>query len=604
MTTLPSGPPSPRTLADVRLAVERRDDLTPNRRRDLISAINSTCTKLCRSPAMVPCAPITLRLLLLSIEPVAHGMLPKTWSTIRSNIAAALAVAGVISAERIDRTELAPRWERLRQLLSDRFHRDALSRLMHFCSSRGIDPADVDDGVVGRYLDWLVNETLILKPREAYRRTVRIWNRVVEAVPEWPQRRLTLPSYRTAPRRTRLAELPESFQRDLERYLTMRANPDLFDETQPPKPLAPRSIELRRQHLRLAAATLVDSGRPVDSITRLADLVEPVAFKVILRRMLDEHDGKPNVWTESVGKTLITVAREWVCPGDERVEALKVLFRRLPKARPGMTDKNRRVLRALRDEAMLARCLYLPDELFREALASVPIDARAATKAQLAVVVDILLATGMRSHNLIDLEVGQQVHVPQSRGQPIEIRLAADEVKNDQEALYELSGDAEQRLRVYLNRFHPVLAPQGSPYIFVAAGGRRKSQATLAQQLREITRRRVGIALNPHVFRHLLGTQLDEAYPESPELGRQLLNHKNIRTTRLYYSEGSSRRAQRLYDELLSSRREELKLHAVRPRNRRRKRTPASSRGSLKPHATTGDTAEASHAGVKPGDDK
>ena len=401
-----------------------------------------------------------------------------------------------------------------------------------------------------------------------HRRIVQIWNRVAERTPAWPQRQLALPSYRQAPRRTQIAAFVTSFQQDLESYLAMRANPDPFDHNQPAKALAPSTIKLRKQQLRLAASTLVEAGRDPTTITLLADLVTPEVFKSILRHGLSDHGGEANAWTEGVGKALIAAACEWIRPGDDRIAELKSLLRRLPKARPGMTAKNRNILRQLRDEATMARLLFLPERLFREAEQATPGDTAAAIKAQIAVAIDILLATGMRSKNLISLEVGRHVFVPTSKKHPIEIRLDAGETKNEAAALYELNGDAALRLRRYLSHFQPVLAPDGSPKLFVATGGRHKLQATLAKQIQEITRRRVGIALNPHIFRHLLGTLLDEAYPDSPELGRQMLGHKDIKTTRTYYSEGASRRAQQLCDTLFEERRRTLRFHAKRKRQR------------------------------------
>ena len=182
----------------------------------------------------------------------------------------------------------------------------------------------------------------------------------------------------------------------------MRADPDPFDPSHPVRPLAPRTIQLRRQQLRLAAAALVEKGRDPATVTSLAELVEPDAFKDILRQLLADHGGEPNTWSEGVGKALIATAREWVRQGEDKEAELKRLFARLPKARPGMTDRNRKILRELRDEATLARLIFLPDALFQEALKAAPDDKRAALKAQLSVAIDILLATGMRSANLIE----------------------------------------------------------------------------------------------------------------------------------------------------------------------------------------------------------
>ena len=70
-------------------------------------------------------------------------------------------------------------------------------------------------------------------------------------------------------------------------------------------------------------------------------------------------------------------------------------------------------------------------------------------------------------------------------------------------------------------------------------------------------KRRGGIVMTPHQFRHLSAKVLLDAEPGSFETARQLLGHKNLKTTVAAYAGIDSRRAahhhQRLVEQALES---------------------------------------------------
>ena len=70
-----------------------------------------------------------------------------------------------------------------------------------------------------------------------------------------------------------------------------------------------------------------------------------------------------------------------------------------------------------------------------------------------------------------------------------------------------------------------------------------------------------------HQFRHLAAKLILDANPGAYELVRQVLGHKNLKTTTNFYAGPSTKRAGRFYDDLLMKLRESNL-------NRRRTRTP------------------------------
>src|SRR5262249_8418673 len=79
--------------------------------------------------------------------------------------------------------------------------------------------------------------------------------------------------------------------------------------------------------------------------------------------------------------------------------------------------------------------------------------------------------------------------------------------------------------------------------IFVNADGTPKSQAMVALLIKNTLRKRAGIELTPHQFRHLGAKTILDDQPGAFETVRQLLGHKNSQTTSWFYSGMRTRRA-------------------------------------------------------------
>ena len=73
-----------------------RAGLTATRRRDMVSAVKRICEMAGTTPAGVAAEPALLRRMLSSIRPAAHGISAKSYSNLRSLLAATLQLAGVI----------------------------------------------------------------------------------------------------------------------------------------------------------------------------------------------------------------------------------------------------------------------------------------------------------------------------------------------------------------------------------------------------------------------------------------------------------------------------------------------------------------------------
>ena len=75
-------------------------------------------------------------------------------------------------------------------------------------------------------------------------------------------------------------------------------------------PLAPQTIQLRRNQIHAAVTALVESGVKPTAIRSLADLVSPENFKRILRRRHEKVGGRENVFNHDLARALVQIARD------------------------------------------------------------------------------------------------------------------------------------------------------------------------------------------------------------------------------------------------------------------------------------------------------
>ena len=317
------------TLEDV-LGVVGQSGLTGTRLRDTVSAINRICEMAGTTPARVRAEPAVVREMLSRIRPAAHGISAKSYSNLKSLLAAALQLAGVIDPSGRGRAKRHPDWgPRLEAIADDQRLSTGLAAVTNWCAGQGISPGEVDDAVVQRFLVWLEAKTLHPKPRDMVRRVPKLWNEARARFDVWPATELTTLSFKAPPKHLKWSELSPSFQQDGDAYLALRANPDLFDERPeaPKRPLAATTRRQQHEHLRLGASILVQD---CEEIASLADLVRPENFKKVLRYYNNQANGEANAFVIGVAKTLIQVAQYYTGATSQQIGELKRIAGKLP----------------------------------------------------------------------------------------------------------------------------------------------------------------------------------------------------------------------------------------------------------------------------------
>lgn len=535
------------TLAAMLAALDRPGELSATRLRDLRSAVKRVANLLGNEPAALPLDIAGISARLNTINPLAAGMTAKRLANIRSDFLAATRVCGVQPVT--GRKSLSPEWAKLFKRLSGRRTHIGLSRLARYASAHGIKPGEVNDDVIVGFIAAVRNGSLHRQPNRLHRQVTLIWNEAAARMPGLGLQTVTVASFRGPPKRVDWGLLPALTQ-DVDDYLSWAGGSDPFAPDARVRPLAPRTLALRRDQIHAAVSALVESGTNPAGIRSLADLVTPANIKSILHRRLAMVGGTENTFNHLLGSVLLQIAREWVKVDPAVLGELKRLVRKLPVPASGLTTKNKRFLRQFDDPNALRRLVQLPNKLWAEVQRDSPPNFRTLAKAQVAIAIAILTYMPLRLQNLADLAFDAHLFMKAGAGIST-LELSKGEVKNKTELVFDIPGRVVTILLAYRDRIAPRIIGHRPKRLFVTVHGAPKGARSLATLIRVYAKKRAGIVLSPHQFRHLSAKVLLDAQPGAFETVRQLLGHKNDQTTVNAYAGIDSRRAARHHQHLI-----------------------------------------------------
>ena len=285
---------------------------------------------------------------------------------------------------------------------------------------------------------------------------------------------------------------------------------------------------MRRQQIHTAVTALVESDVEPSAIESLADLVSPENFKRILRRRHESVGGRENMFNRDLAEALAQIAREWVKVDASALAELRRLAGKVPIPASGLTDKNKRMLRQFDDPAVLQRLHRLPDRLWAEVKREAMPNSSTLAKAQTALAVAILSYMPLRLQNLTALAFDVHLFLREGPRSTSTLELPAGEVKNRVELAFDIPPHVAKMLIEYRNRIAPNVIGHRPTRLFVNRDGTPKSQPMIARLITAYLRKRAGIELSAHQFRHLSAKIVLDAEPGSFETVRQLLGHKSL----------------------------------------------------------------------------
>lgn len=559
------------TLQHVLDQISAKPDLTASRRRDLRSAVIAF-GKLADKPlASIPLDLSELRRVLDHSEGSAPRISPKRRANLRSDLTAAIDASGTLPLLRTGELEVDDAWRALFDPLTDQGIRNGLSRFSRWCSLNRISPDAVTILAVDRYVKDLEGRSLVRNIGEQGRTVVSTWNRLSARSPGLPL--LAATAKASTPARVPLETLPGSFLADLERFCLWSSVPDPLDDNARATRLAPATVRLRREQIHSAVTAAVAAGIEPQRLRSLGDLVDGATFTAIMRRLYQDDGSVLTPYTHGVAGTLIAVAKEWTEATAEEIGALKKLRRRLGVLPSGLTKKNKAFLRRLEDAQLLNSLILLPVKLWQTGRRGLAESKKSFIDIQTSLAIDLLLVCPLRMQNLASLNFRDHLHWPNGRGKPAMLIIEGTETKNGIPIEAEVPAELADRLWTYRTEIAPTVTGKRPDVLFVATTGRPRTQSAITVAIEKAVFRHVGIRLTPHQFRHLAAKVVLDANPGAHELVRQLLVHKNIKTTTNYYAGMNTLRAGRAHADLLAR----LKEQSAVPKRRRLKSTGNSA---------------------------
>ena len=424
-------------------------------------------------------------------------------------------------------------WGALVSRIADRYQRSFLNQFGLYCSSVGIEPMDVTDKVLDDFEAHSVATGKTLSRAKQLRRdATKTWNRLGVVGEGVPGSELGLVDSR---RNQSIApeELPWSFLADARAFIDRTGGNGLFD-TRKTKALRPATQKDRLNKICQLVTVFVSTGGQLSALKNLKDLVLPDAMERILGALWKDGKGKENGHNYNRARLLRLIAEYWAYLSPQALEPFKTAEGRFRPKKTGMTDNNQNKLRPFLDDAHCANIASLASRVMAKLDQDKP-SILDAVLAQSAVAVSILQSAPMRMRNLASLNLDRHIH--RVSDSVCHIVIPGDQVKNEQDLDFPLGKRTIYLLDIYTTLYRPLLLKgaidRGS--LFISWNGVQKTEAALSAQITKFIKDEAGYHLNPHAFRHLMGLIFLRAFPGEYEPVRQLLGHKDIRTTIKFY---------------------------------------------------------------------
>jgi integrase len=572
------------TIAEAILRLQATTDFSLPRRRTMASGLRRLARMMGSTPETVRLDPAVVGPALKCATPASCDVKPSTLAACRVDTGTVMRWLGLIDLPNRSQAPLGEAWSVLRDALPDQFINIQLQALMAYCDANGIAPDAVTDQTVVAYGEALKSRRLTRNPADRVGRVVRAWNRARRIVPIWPAVELRTPASEDGYSRP-FSLYPASFQAGIEAYkaaIQKGGSGSLFDSA---AGIADASLQSYLSGIRVAAAALVETGVPIETILSVDILITPEN----IRRAIDFHwrraGGKRTRHTGGIAAALGSLARHCLGAGSPAYAELRPLLKAAkPKKQSRMTVTNERRLAQFDDPQKLAMMLHLPEALFAEAEAQKAAgDLRiAAWTAGVAVAVATELRCPMRSRTLAGLRLGHSLLRLGGR-KPVWawFEIPPEDKKTEGTFRWPVARETSGFIDRYLKDFRPLLGPAAaaSPFLFPGRdkADEPRSEIALSRAISEAIWRFVGADMNLHLFRAFAGKLILDDNPGALEDLRLLLDQTTLDTALRYYRSHQPAAAAARIDRVFERRKSETRTLAkaafaqLKPKPARRK---------------------------------
>lgn len=326
---------------------------------------------------------------------------------------------------------------------------------------------------------------------------------------------------------------------------------------------AATTVKNRRDLCITCAKVLFETERyKLETIEELTDpeLLEAIAVRLRERRT---EKNPQSLYITNIITFVAGLAKDFVERSPEDLEKIASLKRKYGNSRRGIAPKNKEILRRFTSER-IQKLIDIPGGIVLDVNRSVAArreagrqkhgilprpanvyDASLVQKVMLALAAHIMLTRAPRRKNLS----GMRLDWIRWRDDLATVEIPPQFIKSrrsmDGPLLIPLDATASRLMDNYLKILRPkLLHPEDgqNPFLFPSpphAGKQRIGGCyeTLPDRLVDVVHERVGVRINPHLWRHLIGWIWLKEDPDKLPAVQKLLGHKSIQTTVDYYAE-------------------------------------------------------------------
>lgn len=568
----------------------------------------------------------------------SFGIAAQSWDSFCSRIRRVVKLVDRTEGRSLRKSQLVGAWAHLVQAVEDqaggskpKSKRTSAERtvagylaklwpFVAFCSRKEIEPEAVIDGTIEQFLaDCIVGA--LSDPFAIARNVVYAWENLQRLVPGFPEQRLSRLYQDGYARTGRLPfeHLPASLQQDWHNFVERnqrepiqdltalvvdpgQARPKLGKARRAMGTLAANRIPKLKSAVTLAAnACIALGGRP--------DRVTDVLSRTVVERSLEdalarkrakdpEAPGKSSTLKGLAANLLKIGQLLGISPDQERalIDLRDDVDPHLIEIRTDKNGKESRVyeedrmgprhrerLEQFNDPLMLHAWFMMTPTLYGR-MKRIVTERRApddedVNDAIACVLHAISQCCPVRNANLAGITIlgaDPWLTLPRFKGDHGRLRIPAEFVKNRKQIDADLTPDATEIVRMFVEHFRPVLAREveaapDNPYLFPAADQKHRCGTHLNRIFTDRNWRIGGFVLNLQCQRHICGKLILDEDPTRMALVQILLDHKSIQVTQRFYTRVNKVLAQREFLALVEARRQKvLSIVAKKPRNPRR----------------------------------
>jgi integrase len=215
---------------------------------------------------------------------------------------------------------------------------------------------------------------------------------------------------------------------------------------------------------------------------------------------------------------------------------------------PEFSRRNIEKLEQFNDPKIVQEFLLLPFRIMDEVRRKKEVTVEDATLMMSAVAVELLLATMVRRKNLAGADLkGNFWPAKPLPDRTWTFRVKGKDVKNNKDLDFKLSKQTTRLIEFYLKKCWPLLAKDPTTKLFLRTDGTPKGSVMMANLVVSTVRKRLGLDVNLHLFRHIGAMLFLDKHSGCLEVVRVMLGHGSIKTTEKFYARLKATKAIELF---------------------------------------------------------